>query len=356
MADADVKRQLTATDHMACGLEIKGIEPIDGGDGGWKVGGYFAVFGNLDHDGDVIERGAFKRTLAERLPKIKDHHGVTVGQATKAHEDEHGLFVEGVIRPTTAGRDLVTLMEPVETDRGPIAPVEQGSIGYVPAPGGAKMQAGARHLSDLDLFEVSPVTFGANPATRIGLVKSFTPAEIDGPLDDTMVEAGRTLTGVVSEVKALHARRMGAGKSLQPRYLETIGALAIESGDAMVSLLAEEQKAGRSLSATRRRHIASVVRALRDLLDSLPEAEREDIAEQLAADVDNGGKAADDDTEQKAETPAVDEAEAEPEGDAPAEPADEPAESKSQDLQRARDIRLDLLRRRLAQHAPTEVS
>ena len=33
------------------------------------VSGYFSSFGNKDSDGDIIERGAFKKTIKERGPK-----------------------------------------------------------------------------------------------------------------------------------------------------------------------------------------------------------------------------------------------------------------------------------------------
>lgn len=308
---AGTTRQFGATFEVKAATEV-----ADGGPDGFDFSGYFSVFDNVDSDGDIIRRGAFSDSLAVRLPKILDHHGMTVGQATKAYEDEHGLFVEGRIYATAAGRDLALLMRRVETERGPAAPVEQGSIGFmVPEGGAVKLPTGETEISRIDLFEVSPVTFGANNVTRIGL-KGLTIGSYDGPIDELMGEAVRMLSAATSEAKALARRRVADGRDLNAKQLDSIAELAIVSGDTLVELLAVEEKSGRTggVTAARRRYLATVARALSDYLASLPEGDRAEVAALIEAGdgagaADEAGKAGEPsaskapaDTETKGET------------------------------------------------------
>lgn len=145
--------------------------------------GYGAVFNNIDSYGDIIEPGAFKRTLAEArktksLPAMLLQHGgwgisaddlTPIGIWTEFEEDEKGLLVTGKLAETQRGLEAYGLLK--MTPR----PALNGlSIGYRAKKFtmGTKPGEPRRRLHEVELIEVSLVTFPANPKARVGSVKS----------------------------------------------------------------------------------------------------------------------------------------------------------------------------------------
>jgi uncharacterized protein len=163
-------------------IEIKlASDDIDAKTG--EFAGYGAVFGNVDAYGDVIEKGAFKTTLREwegkgKLPPMLLQHGggmlgaandmLPVGQWTAMEENSRGLKVAGKLfaMGTERGQYLY---------EGLKAGVLDGlSIGYIARKyvNGSKAGEPRRKLTDIDLKELSIVTFPANDKARVGAVKS----------------------------------------------------------------------------------------------------------------------------------------------------------------------------------------
>jgi HK97 family phage prohead protease len=142
--------------------------------------GYGAVFNNVDAYGDAIAPGAFKATLAEHraagtMPALLSQHGdwsgtgpaqMPIGVWTTMREDEKGLFVEGRLSDTPRGLEAHTLLKD-----GALSGL---SIGYVTRKStpGAKAGDAKRTLTDVELLEVSLVTFPANPLARVASVKA----------------------------------------------------------------------------------------------------------------------------------------------------------------------------------------
>ena len=83
------------------------------------VSGYFAVFGNKDLDGDIIEPGAFTKTIQERGPAGKqlikyllDHDKTkVVGKIGQLYEDQKGLRYEAKIGSHNMGQDFQKMVE-----------------------------------------------------------------------------------------------------------------------------------------------------------------------------------------------------------------------------------------------------
>lgn len=195
-------------------IEVKfAADAIDAVTGEFK--GYGSVFGNVDSHGDIIEPGAFKRSLSEwkskgRLPAMKLMHGsalnpfaddLPIGKYTKMEEDARGLYVEGKLSglDTDHGRRIHGLM---------LDGVLDGlSIGYVVkqyAPGmGDEVR---RRLEHLNLREVSLVDDPSNDRARITAVKT---AEIT-----TIRELERTLRDVGFSNTAAKAIASGGFKAL----------------------------------------------------------------------------------------------------------------------------------------------
>jgi HK97 family phage prohead protease len=135
--------------------------------------GYASVFGVTDNMNDVIARGAFRASLARwraegRLPPMLWQHDAAapVGAWDEMREDAHGLFVRGRLFVTDIpkAREAHRLMkEKVVTGL---------SIGYRAKASRRDAATGARVLTEVDLMEVSMVTFPANEMARVAMVKS----------------------------------------------------------------------------------------------------------------------------------------------------------------------------------------
>ncbi|WP_425836970.1 HK97 family phage prohead protease [Microbacterium sp. PA5] len=153
---------------------------------------YASVFGNKDSYGDVVIPGAFKGTL-ERwaskdalIPLLFGHRmddpDFNIGHVD-AKEDDHGLWVHGYIDLETAkGSSTHRAMK--------AGRLNQMSFAYDVIEGAWVTKDGEEfyELRELELYEVSVVTVGANQETEIIAVKSTVDALLDG------VKAGRVLS------------------------------------------------------------------------------------------------------------------------------------------------------------------
>lgn len=149
--------------------------------------GYGAVFGNEDAQGDVIRQGAFKSTLSEwrgrgKFPPMLLQHGgmdsfvgprpddlLPVGEWTDVQENARGLKVEGRLFALATERGQY-IYEGLKAGA-----LDGLSIGYKTREFIAGTRAGEpdRTLTDVDLWEVSIVTFPANPKARVTAVKAL---------------------------------------------------------------------------------------------------------------------------------------------------------------------------------------
>lgn len=167
-------------DRFLChSIELKFAE--DGGEA-MTFAGYGAVFDNRDSYGDVIVKGAFKDTLREakktgQWPAMLLQHGLglttqdmmPIGVWTRLEEDDKGLLVEGKLADTPRGREVYTLMKMT-----PRPAIDGLSIGYRAKEFvvGTKPEEPRRQLKKVELLEISPVTFPANPESRVRSVKA----------------------------------------------------------------------------------------------------------------------------------------------------------------------------------------
>lgn len=136
--------------------------------------GYASTFGNVDLAGEVIEEGAFKKTLQEhsKFPLLWYHDPKEVIGEVHAVEDKRGLFVKGkIITSLEKGREIYELLK-----RGILSGL---SIGYSVIKD--EWQNGVRKIKELKLWEVSLVVFPANPQARVSAVKAVVPYQ-DLPL------------------------------------------------------------------------------------------------------------------------------------------------------------------------------
>ena len=129
--------------------------------------GYAAVFGNVDKGNDLIESGAFKKSLQENptVPILWSHNpDEPIGVSTYAAEDGSGLKVEGQLAmDVQRAREVHSLMK--------MGAIKGISIGYNTVKRNFKGQV--RHLQEVALGEFSPVVFPMNTLAQVDNVKSM---------------------------------------------------------------------------------------------------------------------------------------------------------------------------------------
>lgn len=132
--------------------------------------GYGAIFNNEDLGRDVIMPGAFAKSLARRpAGKVKMLRGhdqsEPIGIWTELTEDGKGLRAKGkLILETTKGRETHALMR--------AGALDGLSIGFRSVKDRFDRAKGIRFLEELDVPEISIVTFPMNPRATVATVKS----------------------------------------------------------------------------------------------------------------------------------------------------------------------------------------
>lgn len=180
---------------MDYGLELKFCPPqapLSVGAGA-VIEGYASVFGRADQGGDVVAAGAYARSLRAlagrggRVKMLWQHDPAQpIGVWDEVREDGHGLWVKGrVLTEVARGREALALLE--------AGAIEGLSIGYrtIVAERDAK---GRRVLSELELWEVSLVTFPMLPEARVA-AKGDAPDTVMADLAAAFDEARRILAG-----------------------------------------------------------------------------------------------------------------------------------------------------------------
>jgi hypothetical protein len=140
--------------------------------------GYGSIFGAVDSYGDVVEKGAFKKSIREKgqFPLLWSHDIQTPVGVVKAKEDSTGLRVEGQLNlDVQRAKEIRSLMK-----QGAIAGL---SIGYqtLREDKGEVDKKPVRLLKEIALWEISPVVFGACPGALVSAVKSEAIEEEETP-------------------------------------------------------------------------------------------------------------------------------------------------------------------------------
>lgn len=151
--------------------------------------GYASTFRNEDFHGDVMEQGAFTKTIQERKDKVKvlwQHDAYNpIGKAIHMEEDNHGLYVKAQIFDTVLGRDAMTLI------KGGV--IDELSIGFRTIKDEWDSTNNVRRIKEVQLFEFSPVTFAANNQANITAAKSDELAAAIKKFNDEL-KAGKVLS------------------------------------------------------------------------------------------------------------------------------------------------------------------
>jgi len=203
-------------------------------DDGFTLEGYAAVFdsptridsweGTFD---EVIQRGAFAKTIEARKPVMQFDHGhdiatgsVPIASIEAIREDKRGLFVEArmfdnprvePIRQAIAGGAIDGM-----SFRFRVTREEWDETGDIPV----------RTIRELDLFELGPVVFPAYESTSVGvrsLLADLDPTQRTALLSDLGSDAARSGT---SEPSDDDAARSGTSESSDGRDPRAVAAIA----------------------------------------------------------------------------------------------------------------------------------
>jgi HK97 family phage prohead protease len=182
------------TEHWDLETKFARLGDVTVVDGGIRIEGYASLFGLADQGGDVVIAGAYRSSLerlkreGRRVKLLWQHEpSQPIGVWDEVREDARGLWVCGrLLADIDKGREAAALVA--------AGAIDGLSIGYrtVRAERDAK---GRRLLREVDLWEVSLVTFPMLPQARVG-------AKADDVLAKSLVE----LTAILSD-----ARRRLAG-------------------------------------------------------------------------------------------------------------------------------------------------
>jgi HK97 family phage prohead protease len=144
------------------------------------VTGYLSAFGNKDHDGDIVVKGAFARTIKARGPEGKNeifflnqHNWKQPhGKFAVLKEDSTGLYFESNTLPDTSySSDALKLYE--------AGIIKEHSHGFNVIKSENDEKEDATLLTELKLYEGSNVTLGANSQTPFTGFKGLTIKDIN---------------------------------------------------------------------------------------------------------------------------------------------------------------------------------
>ncbi|WP_420023624.1 HK97 family phage prohead protease [Cereibacter azotoformans] len=133
---------------------------------GSMIVGYASIFGRPDHGGDVVARNAYAASLeamrlqGRRVKMLWQHDPAEViGVWDEVHEDETGLWVKGrILTEIGRGREAAALIA--------AGAIDGLSIGYRTVRS-ERDTKGHRVLTEIELWEVSLVTFPMLPEARV---------------------------------------------------------------------------------------------------------------------------------------------------------------------------------------------
>jgi HK97 family phage prohead protease len=197
------------------GFEIKKEDVTP--DGFFK--GYGSTFGGPPDSGnDIIAPGCFRKTIKDNgrngngIAMLWSHDTkCPIGTWQVIREDDKGLYVEGICEPDAmpGGVPVLKLMRS--------GGIKGLSIGYNTKSYSMDETKKVRTLKEVDLWEISPVTFPMNNRAKITSVKAIRDARTARELEQALRDAGvpideaKYLTGLLKS-GLRDAGGLGAGE------------------------------------------------------------------------------------------------------------------------------------------------
>jgi len=191
------------TKHLDFGFEVKTV----GADG--TIEGYGSVFGVKDSYADVIQKGAFDKSIkahreAKSMPALLWQHDAAqpIGVWTEMSEDSNGLKLKGKLAmDTVKGKEAHALLK--------MGALNGLSIGFMTKQAQYDEKTEIRTLTEVEIWETSIVTFPANTKARVTHVKSADAMQTLKDAERILRDSGfskQDALAFVSRVKTLSSR------------------------------------------------------------------------------------------------------------------------------------------------------
>ncbi len=142
------------------------------------VTGYLSTFGNVDSHNDIVEKGAFTKSLNENRDRIfflnQHNFNQPHGKFAVLREDAKGLYFESdPLINTTYSDDAIKLYE--------AGIMTEHSIGFITLNSVDEIidSKQIRKIKEVKLYEGSNVTIGANSSAQFMGLKNMTVKDVD---------------------------------------------------------------------------------------------------------------------------------------------------------------------------------
>lgn len=150
-------------------MQFKSFKAAPIGDN--EVEGLASTYGNIDHAGDIVERGAYTRTIdafnsKKRMPFLAHHrHDLPIGLITELKDSEEGLLFKARFSDSHDGQNVRAQFLDGTLD--------SFSIGYRVIQKQADRVNGQKvlRLKEIALHEISAVAFPCNELAKMSAVK-----------------------------------------------------------------------------------------------------------------------------------------------------------------------------------------
>lgn len=216
-------------------FEIKALDNDTTG----KFVAYGSVFGVVDYANDITVKGCFQNSIMEhkmsgKMPRFcqQHEHGKNpLGIITDMFEDEKGLRFEGQFcLETQAGREAYALCK--------MGALDEFSIGYITIKS-AYNDAGNRLLQEVDLLEISLVTFACNPESTLVSIKSApTTRDIQHAIRESFGLSKRQSEAAIVAIKSIAAKNEGIEMKMNDKpeigMMDHLTELGIKSQDSFM--------------------------------------------------------------------------------------------------------------------------
>lgn len=189
--------------HLDFGFEVKAVNE-DG-----TIEGYGSVFGVKDSYADVIQKGAFEKSIKahkeqKSMPALLWQHDAAqpIGVWTEMSEDSNGLKLKGKLAmDTVKGKEAHALLK--------MGALNGLSIGFMTKQAQYDEKTEIRTLTEVEIWETSIVTFPANTKARVTHVKSADEMQTLKDAERILRDSGfskQDALAFVSRVKTLSSR------------------------------------------------------------------------------------------------------------------------------------------------------
>lgn len=201
-----------------CGLALKDVDTERG-----TVSGYFAAFDSQDSDEDIIQPGAFKKSILEsgpesshpRIKHLLDHDTTKVPAVlTGLEEDTHGLRYTSKAGRHTLGRDFLLMCQD-----GIITEHSHGFKVVKASQNPGSNSGRGRIITESRLWEGSSLqAWGANHRTPLLGAKSLTASE----QATLLVEASTRLASLTRALKGAYSDDLCERLEIQAAQLDAL--------------------------------------------------------------------------------------------------------------------------------------